>query len=167
MKRRMNLQVHPPRTCNIGQNLSWIHKHTCYVYCRALSANPAPKCAADNLLQAKWHNVQVHRRDVGSLAMRNILQATGMPLWSHSTGTHSQKDYHSSAHDMITHLLHCMQGYPLKKICEYATNRDFTDVIVFNENRKTINGLLLVHLPGGPTAHFKLSSLKLSKDIKV
>lgn len=40
-------------------------------------------------------------------------------------------------------------------------------MIVFNENRKTINGLLLVHLPGGPTAHFKLSSLKLSKDIKV
>lgn len=55
----------------------------------------------------------------------------------------------------------------MKKICEYATNRDFTDVIVLNENRKTVNGLLLIHLPGGPTAHFKLSSLRLSKDIKV
>lgn len=61
----------------------------------------------------------------------------------------------------------CSQGYALKKICEYATNRGFTDVIVFNEDRKSINGMLLVHLPGGPTAHFKLSNLRLSKDIKV
>jgi len=59
------------------------------------------------------------------------------------------------------------QGYALKKICEYASNRGFTDVVVFNEDRKSINGMLLVHLPGGPTAHFKLSNLRLSKDIKV
>ena len=30
-----------------------------------------------------------------------------------------------------------------------------------------INGLLLVHLPDGPTAHFRLSNLKLGADIKV
>ena len=59
------------------------------------------------------------------------------------------------------------QGYALKKICEYAANREFTDVIVFNEDRKSVNGMLLVHLPAGPTAHFKLSNLRLSKDIKV
>ncbi len=61
----------------------------------------------------------------------------------------------------------CMQGTPIKKIVKYATARGFTDVMVFNENQKHVNGLLLIHLPGGPTAHFKLSSLKLSKDIKV
>ena len=60
-----------------------------------------------------------------------------------------------------------MQGTPIKKIVKYATARGFTDVMVFNENKKHINGLLLIHLPAGPTAHFKLSSLKLSKDIKV
>ena len=38
---------------------------------------------------------------------------------------------------------------------------------VFNEDRKQINGLLLVHLPDGPTAQFRLSSLVLSADIKV
>lgn len=64
-------------------------------------------------------------------------------------------------------MLTVVQGYALKKICEYATNRDYTDVIVLNEDRKSVNGLLLIHLPGGPTAHFKLSSLKLSKDIQV
>jgi rRNA maturation protein Rpf1 len=39
--------------------------------------------------------------------------------------------------------------------------------MVFNEDRKSINGLLLVHLPDGPTAHFKLSNLVLGRDIKV
>jgi ribosome production factor 1 len=38
---------------------------------------------------------------------------------------------------------------------------------VFNEDRKGINGLLLVHLPDGPTAHFKISNLVLGRDIKV
>lgn len=62
---------------------------------------------------------------------------------------------------------HEMQGYALKKIVKYASNRDFTDLLVFNEDRKKVNGALLVHLPGGPTAHFKLSNLVLSRDIKV
>lgn len=58
------------------------------------------------------------------------------------------------------------KGYPLKKIVEYASNREFTDIVVFNEDKKTINGMLVVHLPDGPTAQFKLSNLVLSKDIK-
>lgn len=57
-------------------------------------------------------------------------------------------------------------GFPLKKIIEYASNRGFTDLAVFNEDRKNINGLLLVHLPNGPTAQFRLSNLVLSKEIK-
>ena len=39
--------------------------------------------------------------------------------------------------------------------------------MVFNEDRKNINGMLLIHLPDGPTAQFRLSNLVLSKDIKV
>jgi len=38
---------------------------------------------------------------------------------------------------------------------------------VFNEDRKQINGLLLVHLPDGPTAQFRMSNLVMSADIKV
>lgn len=60
-----------------------------------------------------------------------------------------------------------VQGYQIKKIVEYATERDFTDVLVLNEDRKSINGLLHVHLPGGPTAHYKLSNIVLCKQIKV
>ncbi|KAK9794913.1 hypothetical protein WJX73_005398 [Symbiochloris irregularis] len=58
------------------------------------------------------------------------------------------------------------QGYAVKKIVDYAIERDFTDVLVFNENRKSVNGLLLIHLPGGPTAQFKVSNVVLSKQIK-
>ena len=58
------------------------------------------------------------------------------------------------------------QGYPLKKIVQYAANRGFTDIMVFNEDRKNVNGLVLVHLPDGPTARFRLSNLVLSSDIK-
>lgn len=58
------------------------------------------------------------------------------------------------------------KGYPLKKIVEYAKNREFTDLVVFNEDRKKINGMIVIHLPDGPTAFFRLSSLVLSTDIK-
>ena len=60
-----------------------------------------------------------------------------------------------------------MQGYAVKKIAEYASNRGFTNLIVLNENRKEVNGLLLVHLPNGPTAQFRLANLKLAREIKV
>ena len=60
-----------------------------------------------------------------------------------------------------------VQGYPVKKIVEYAINEGFTNLLVFNEDQKHVNGLLMVHLPGGPTAHFKLSSVVLSKQIRV
>lgn len=58
------------------------------------------------------------------------------------------------------------KGVDLKKIIKGAIERDYTDIIVVNEDRKQPNGLLVIHLPEGPTAHFKLSSIKYSKDIK-
>jgi ribosome production factor 1 len=58
------------------------------------------------------------------------------------------------------------KGYEIKQICEIAASKGFTDLIVVSEDHKAVNGLWLIHLPGGPTAHFKLSSLKLIRDIK-
>lgn len=58
-------------------------------------------------------------------------------------------------------------GFPLKKIIEYAARRDYSDVLVVNEDRKSVNGLLVVHLPAGPSVHFKLSKLVLGADIPV
>ena len=51
--------------------------------------------------------------------------------------------------------------FELKHVCEMATKRDFTDIIIINENKKKPNALLLIHLPDGPTAHFKAPPLIL------
>lgn len=58
------------------------------------------------------------------------------------------------------------QGYALKKIVEYAKKNDFTDVVVVNEDKKILNGMVVCHLPDGPTAMFNLSSVVLNRDIK-
>ena len=54
----------------------------------------------------------------------------------------------------------------LKKIIPDAVERDFTDILVVNEDHRRPNGLLAIHLPDGPTAHFKLTSFKRGYDIK-
>lgn len=56
--------------------------------------------------------------------------------------------------------------YDLKKIVEYAKHKDFTSIIVVHTNRREPDALLVMALPDGPTAHFKLSKLVLRKDIK-
>ncbi|CAI9117353.1 OLC1v1018730C1 [Oldenlandia corymbosa var. corymbosa] len=56
--------------------------------------------------------------------------------------------------------------YDLKKIVEYAKNKDFSFVIVVHTNRREPDALLMIGLPNGPTAHFKVSNLVLRKDIK-
>lgn len=100
---------------------------------------------------------------------------------SHFTGDTAPKVLITTCHNpsklmhrFIAELLTVIPGavfyergdYHVKQIVKYASNREFTSMIVINENHKRPNGLLLIHLPDGPTAHFKLSSLVLSKRIK-
>ncbi|XP_075229419.1 putative ribosome production factor 1 isoform X2 [Lycorma delicatula] len=54
----------------------------------------------------------------------------------------------------------------IKKIVESAKQRGFTDVIVINEDRKQPSGLLLIHLPDGPTAYFRVSNVKTTNELK-
>ncbi|XP_005106741.1 ribosome production factor 1 [Aplysia californica] len=58
------------------------------------------------------------------------------------------------------------RGLDLKKIIPQASEKEFTDLIVVNEDRGEPNGLVLCHLPEGPTAEFKLLNMKLTKEIK-
>ncbi|KAK0395819.1 hypothetical protein QR680_001446 [Steinernema hermaphroditum] len=58
------------------------------------------------------------------------------------------------------------KGVPLKKIIKQATEKGYTDVIVVHEENKMPNGIVISHLPEGPTAYFKINSLQFSKDIK-
>ncbi|PRP73563.1 hypothetical protein PROFUN_02572 [Planoprotostelium fungivorum] len=52
------------------------------------------------------------------------------------------------------------KNYPLRDIIKFCINREYTDVMIVNEDHAEVNGVLVVHLPHGPTTHFKLTSWK-------
>lgn len=54
----------------------------------------------------------------------------------------------------------------VKKMIKQAVENNYTDLMVVNEDNRVPNGLVVSHLPEGPTAHFKLSNVKITKDIK-
>ncbi|XP_056324077.1 ribosome production factor 1 [Danio aesculapii] len=58
------------------------------------------------------------------------------------------------------------RGLALKKVIPQCISRGFTYLMVINEDRKVPNGMVLCHLPDGPTAHFKVSSVRLRKEMK-
>ncbi|AET41311.1 rRNA-binding ribosome biosynthesis protein RPF1 Ecym_8015 [Eremothecium cymbalariae DBVPG len=49
-------------------------------------------------------------------------------------------------------------GYTLKEIVGFCNNRNYTDLVIINEDKKKVTGLTFVHLPAGPTFYFKVSS---------
>lgn len=55
--------------------------------------------------------------------------------------------------------------YRLKSIVKYATNKEFTDVLVLAEHKKKPCGLYICHLPEGPTSFFRLTNVKLAQDM--
>ncbi|XP_050096429.1 probable ribosome production factor 1 [Anopheles aquasalis] len=58
------------------------------------------------------------------------------------------------------------QNTRLKKVCQSAIREEYTDIVVVNECNKKPEGLLVIHLPEGPTAHFKISNFKSLKELK-
>ena len=58
------------------------------------------------------------------------------------------------------------KGIDLKKIIPEAIKKGFTDLVVVNEDHKKANGILIAHLPEGPTLHFKLTSIQRVRHIK-
>jgi len=63
------------------------------------------------------------------------------------------------------------KGFSLKEICHFASNRDFTHVIILSENEKYCNGMTISHVGKidndtlGPTAFFKVSNVVTSQNI--
>jgi len=53
----------------------------------------------------------------------------------------------------------------IKEIVEAARNNDFTDIVIVHEHRGEPDGLVVCHLPFGPTAYFGLSNVVLRHDI--
>lgn len=54
----------------------------------------------------------------------------------------------------------------IKKMVKSAIRENFTDILVINENNREPNGLVQIHLPNGPTAHYKLSNVRITKEIR-
>jgi len=50
------------------------------------------------------------------------------------------------------------RSYTIDQIAVEAKVKDWTDVIIVHECKKQIDSLTIVHLPEGPTAHFKLTN---------
>lgn len=48
--------------------------------------------------------------------------------------------------------------YSLREICSFSANRDYTAVVLLNEDQKRPSGISVVHLPAGPTFHFSISN---------
>nr|XP_023023565.1 probable ribosome production factor 1 [Leptinotarsa decemlineata] len=54
----------------------------------------------------------------------------------------------------------------VKKIVKSAIKKEYTDILVINEHRKEPDGLLVIHLPNGPTAHFRVSNVKITTELR-
>ncbi|KAL6572923.1 hypothetical protein OROHE_002399 [Orobanche hederae] len=57
-------------------------------------------------------------------------------------------------------------GQVIKEIVETCRSHDFTDVILVHEHRGVPDGIIISHLPFGPTAYFGLHNVVARHDIK-
>lgn len=56
-------------------------------------------------------------------------------------------------------------GFELGRIAGWAAGRGYKHLVVVNEDMKKPNAITLVHLPAGPTAYFRLTSIELTEQI--
>ncbi|KAI0091751.1 Brix-domain-containing protein [Irpex rosettiformis] len=57
------------------------------------------------------------------------------------------------------------KGFEMGRIAGWAAGREYTHLMVVNEDMKKPNAVTIVYLPHGPTAYFKLSSIELTQKI--
>ncbi|XP_021828325.1 U3 small nucleolar ribonucleoprotein protein IMP4-like isoform X3 [Prunus avium] len=57
-------------------------------------------------------------------------------------------------------------GQVISEIIETCCAHDFTDVVLVHEHRGVPDGLIISHLPFGPTAYFQLLNVVTRHDIK-
>ncbi len=60
--------------------------------------------------------------------------------------------------------------HAIKDMVRWAIGRDYTDLLIWEETawrtKKGVDSVIMIHLPGGPTAHFRITNLVLPKQIK-
>lgn len=57
------------------------------------------------------------------------------------------------------------EQFEMRDMAKFCSNREYTDLIVINEDKKNVNGLTFMHLPEGPTFYFSVSSLVTTERI--
>ncbi|KAJ7437110.1 anticodon-binding protein [Mycena galericulata] len=57
------------------------------------------------------------------------------------------------------------KGFEVGRIAGWAAGRGYKHMCVVNEDSKKPNAITLIHLPDGPTAYFRLTSVQLTKEI--
>lgn len=57
-------------------------------------------------------------------------------------------------------------NYILKDLVEVCKSNDITDLVIFNETRGEPDGMIVSHMPHGPTAYFSLSNVVMRHDVK-
>ena len=55
--------------------------------------------------------------------------------------------------------------FSMQDMAKFCKNRDYTDLVVINEDKKVVTGLTFIHLPEGPTFYFSVTSLTEGKKI--
>ncbi|CDK26974.1 unnamed protein product [Kuraishia capsulata CBS 1993] len=97
--------------------------------------------------------------------------ATKEPKVLLTTNAHAKKPAYAFA-DMLMDVVPNVtfvkrkREYTMKDMAEYCSNREFTDLIVINEDKKAVNGITFIHLPAGPTFYFSVSNIIDGKRIR-
>eukprot|EP00124_Ichthyophonus_hoferi_P001721 Ihof_evm4s98 gene=Ihof_evmTU4s98 len=57
-------------------------------------------------------------------------------------------------------------NYVIKDLVDMCRNNDITDLVILHEHRGEPDGMIVSHLPYGPTAYFSLSNVVMRHDVK-
>ncbi|CAK9441242.1 uncharacterized protein LODBEIA_P51110 [Lodderomyces beijingensis] len=58
------------------------------------------------------------------------------------------------------------RDFNIQEMAKFCSNREYTTLVIINEDKKKVNGLTMINLPEGPTFYFSISSIVDGKRIK-
>lgn len=57
------------------------------------------------------------------------------------------------------------KDYTMKDMAKFCSNREYTDLIIINEDKRKVTGITFIRLPEGPSFYFSISSIVNGKKI--
>ena len=116
----------------------------------------------------KGHDAEVSA-DVECDELSDIMNGVIAPKIMVTTRPRPSKQLFHFIRDLMSFLpnsyLYERKSYELKDMCKWAGNKKFTHLIVLGEKNKVCTNMLVVKLPEGPTAYFRVTNVVQSKDI--